>query len=309
MFFGKGMKKGKLINVKKQISLHKSNCFKHKKSLDKTVFFTWNRRTAYIISGKKKASLTIEAALVLPIFLFFFLGMAGLLMAIQTEGAVRASLWETGKKLSTYAYITQMDGEDEKKETLFGMGAAAYAHSSFLEKEGKDYWDQSIVSGGSKGFSFLRSSFLKEDGNIDLIVTYQLDIPFLMLGEIHIPQIQRCRIRGWIGDTGNAKEKEGMVYITEWGTVYHLTKNCSYLSLSIQEISPTKLPEARNSSGGKYSPCEKCGKKPLQGKNFYIAKEGDRYHTQRNCSGLKRMILTIPLSQVGSRSLCKRCGG
>ncbi len=309
MFFGKRIEKQNLINLSKPISLHKSNCSKHMKSLDKTLFSTLSRRTACTASHRKEASLTVETAFVLPVFLFFFLGMNGLIQAIQTESAVRASLWEAGKKLSTYAYITQMGEEDERIENMFGMGAIAYTYGTFLAKEGKAYWDSSMVSGGSNGFSFLRSSFLEKDGIIDLVVTYQVDIPFLMLGEIHIPQVQRCYVRGWIGNTEKVKEKEGTVYITETGSVYHLTKNCSHLTLSIREISAADLSRARNHNGGKYYPCEKCGKEPLQGKNFFIAKEGDRYHTRRSCSGLKRMILTIPISQIGFRTLCKRCGG
>lgn len=166
-----------------------------------------------------------------------------------------------------------------------------------------------MVSGGSSGFSFLFSSYLKEDGYLDLVVTYKLRIPFPLTGDIYLPQVQRCRVRGWIGEKDNMEEKESMVYITESGNVYHLTRSCSHLTLTIQEIAPGKLSKARNSSGGKYIPCEKCGKEPLQGENYYIAKEGDCFHTKRNCSGLKRTVLTIPLSKVGSRSLCKRCGG
>lgn len=308
MFFGKRMKKYSPKKLSKRISLHKSTKSKQIKSLDKKVFFSLRRRTACTAS-KKRASLTVEAALVLPVFLFFFLGMVSLIQAIQTEGAVRASLWETGKRLSAYAYITEMGEEKEEIEKYFGAGASACANMLFLQQEGVDYWNQSMVAGGSSGFSFLQSSFLKNEGMIDLVVTYRLKLSFPLLGEIQLPQVQRCRVRGWIGDKGAEAEQEGMVYITETGTAYHLTKNCSHLSLTIQELSPAALAKARNGRGGKYTPCERCGKEPLQGKYYYITREGDRFHTKRSCSGLKRVILTIPLSQVGSRSLCKRCGG
>lgn len=307
MFFGKRMEKYSPKKLSKRISLHKSTKSKQIKSLDKKVFFPLCRRTACTVS-KKKASLTIEAALVLPVFLFFFLGMVSLIQAIQTEGAVRASLWETGKRLATYAYITEMGEEKEEIEKYFGAGAFVYANTLFLQQEGSDYWNQSMVIGGSGGFSFLRSSFLKEDGMIDLVVTYRLKFSFPLLGEIQLPQVQRCRVRGWIGNKDGETEQEGVVYITESGTVYHLTKNCSHLNLTIQELSANALAKARNGSGGKYKPCERCGKEPFQGK-YYITKEGDRFHTKRSCSGLKRVILTIPLSQVGARFLCKRCGG
>ena len=260
-------------------------------------------------TSRNKGSLTIEAALVLPLFLFLLVGILQLSRAVQTEGAVRTSLWEVGKRLSTYAYITEYGEEEGQVDKLFGAGAMAYTYTAFLAHEGKDYWNQSMVSGGSSGFSFLLSTYLKDDGYLDLIVTYELRIPFPLTGDIYLPQVQRCRVRGWIGEKDGTEGKEQMVYITESGTVYHLTKDCSHLTLTIQEISPGNLPQARNNSGGKYSPCEKCGKNPLQGKNYYITKEGDSFHTTRSCSGLKRTILMIPISQVGARSLCKRCGG
>ena len=260
-------------------------------------------------TSRSSGSLTVEAALVLPLFLFLLVGILQLSRAVQTEGSVRTSLWEVGKRLSTYAYITDYGEEEGQTDKLFGMGAMAYTYTAFLAHEGKEYWNKSMVSGGSGGFSFLLSTFLKEDGYLDLVVTYTLRIPFPLTGDIYVPQIQRCRMRGWIGEKDGTEEKEKMVYITESGTVYHLLKSCSHLTLTIQEISPSSLPQARNSSGGRYVPCEKCGKELLQGKNYYITKEGDCFHTTRSCSGLKRTILTIPLSQIGSRSLCKRCGG
>lgn len=301
-----------ILKSSKKSSLHVSeNPFMHMYKLlilDKQRIQLRHGRTP-CVTFRNKGSLTIETALVLPIFLFLLIGILQLSRALQTEGAVRISLWEVGKRLSTYAYVTEYGGEKEQNDKLFGAGALTYTYTAFLAQEGKEYWNQSMVSGGSGGFSFLLSSYLKEDGYLDLIVTYDLRIPFPLTGDIYLPQIQRCRVRGWIGETGGSEEKEQMVYITESGTVYHLTKDCSHLTLTIQEISPGNLPQARNSGGGKYSPCEKCGKKPMQGKNYYITKDGDCFHTMRSCSGLKRTVLMIPISQVGGRSLCKRCGG
>ena len=301
-----------ILKSSKESSLHASETpFMHMYKLlilDKQKKQLRHGRTPCATS-RNRGSLTVETALVLPFFLFLLIGILQLSRAVQTEGVVRTSLWEVGKRLSTYAYLTEYGEEEGQIDKLFGAGALAYTYSAFLAQEGREYWNESMVSGGSNGFSFLLSSYLKEDGYLDLIVTYELRIPFPLTGDIYLPQVQRCRVRGWIGEKDGIEEKEEMVYITESGTVYHLTKDCSHLTLTIQEVSPSNLPQARNSSGGKYSPCEKCGKSPMQGKNYYITKEGDCFHTTRNCSGLKRTILMIPISQVGERSLCKRCGG
>lgn len=300
------------LQIKNSNSLHKLKIsFLHMYNLlilDKQICKVQHRRTSHT-APENKGSLTVEAAFVLPIFLFFLVGILQLSQAVQTEGAVRSSLWEVGKRLSTYAYITECGGEEGEIDKLFGAGALAYTHTSFLAQKGRDYWNQSIVSGGSNGFSFFLSSYLKEDGYLDLVVTYKLRIPFPLTGDIYLPQVQRCRVRGWVGEKEDDIKGEEKVYITESGSVYHITKSCSHLTLTIQEVSPGSLPQARNGSGGKYTPCEKCGKEPMQGKNYFITKEGDCFHTKRSCGGLRRTILTIPLSQVGKRSLCKRCGG
>lgn len=301
-----------VLKSRKRSSLHKSKkSFAHMYKLlipNKQKSNLQHGRTAYAAS-RNKGSLTVETALALPIFLFFLTGLLQLSQAVQTEGAVRASLWEVGKDLSTYAYITEYDEKEGLVDELFGVGAIPYTHTSFLKQEGREYWDNSMVAGGSQGFSFFLSSYLEKEGYLDLIVTYKLRIPFPLTGDIYLPQVQRCRVRGWIGRKDDEVKEEEKVYITESGTVYHITKSCSHLTLSIQEIAPDKLPQARNGSGGKYTPCEKCGKEPLQGKNYYITREGDCFHTKRSCSGLRRTVYIIPLSQVGNRSLCKRCGG
>lgn len=321
MFFQVNGKLELTNQFRNEILLHKSNISnnsKNKLTSDKHII-TLPGRIACTTSFRKKfrrirvrdnnhlyvGSLTIEAALVLPIFLFFLIGLLQFMLVIQTEAAVRTSLWETAKFLSTEAYKT-VSYKDEIGE-IYDIVSEMEVHSSFIKKEGKDFWDKSIVVGGSKGFSFARSTFFEQDGYLDLIVTYDVHVPFLLLDTVTIPQLQRCYVRGWIGE--GEQKAEQIVYVTQSGTVYHLSEQCSHLKLTIQEIAPAQLPAARNNGGGKYVPCEKCGKKALEGGKYFITREGECFHTTRSCSGLKRSVLVIPISKVGKRTLCKRCGG
>lgn len=122
--------------------------------------------------------------------------------------------------------------------------------------------------------------------------------------------IINCRVRKWTGyDVTNLQGNQGdeeWVYITPTGESYHTNPNCSYLNLKIMSAVSSKIDNYRNNSGEIYRPCEKCEDITLTGICFYT-EYGNRYHTTLNCSGLKRTIMTIPISEVGSRHLCNKC--
>ena len=62
-----------------------------------------------------------------------------------------------------------------------------------------------------------------------------------------------------------------------------------------------------NTSGKSYQACELCGKN-----NFvsavYITSYGTKFHTTINCSGLKRTVKSVPLSEVEGKGACSKCG-
>ena len=54
----------------------------------------------------------------------------------------------------------------------------------------------------------------------------------------------------------------------------------------------------RNTYGAKYYPCESCSRNQNPAGCVYITSTGNRYHNQETCSGLKRTIRLVKLSQV-----------
>lgn len=50
-------------------------------------------------------------------------------------------------------------------------------------------------------------------------------------------------------------------------------------------------------------------KKELSAYSLYITPYGDRYHIRLQCSNLKRTIKVVPLDQVAGRGACMECGG
>ena len=122
---------------------------------------------------------------------------------------------------------------------------------------------------------------------------------------------ETVRVHAWTGYSGDEGEQRGeqeMVYITQTGSVYHLDPGCSYLTLSIENVSQSELSMRRNESGGKYYPCEKCIRSGQEPSSVYITGSGDRYHSQITCSGLKRTVRMVEKSQLKGWRACSRCG-
>lgn len=115
---------------------------------------------------------------------------------------------------------------------------------------------------------------------------------------------ERAVCRAWIGFT-ELEIKETYVYITPDGNVYHLYGDCTHLDLSVRSAAFSSVAFLKNEYGETYRPCELCGKESKA--LVYITSDGNRYHSKRSCSGLKRTVRQIPISEVGSRSCCLRC--
>ncbi len=137
-------------------------------------------------------------------------------------------------------------------------------------------------------------------------------LPFAVLGFGSRGTVQKVTVRSWTGYTGEtfqAGGKEELVYRTPEGEVYHRSRDCTYLRLTIRSVTSADLSGLRNESGGKYTPCEYCVKKQQAGVLVYITDYGNSYHNKSTCQGLKRTIMAVPLSQVGGLRSCSRCGG
>ena len=65
----------------------------------------------------------------------------------------------------------------------------------------------------------------------------------------------------------------------------------------------------RSENGNKYYACEICAEKINNNQIVYITNQGERYHVRLNCSGIKRTVLMVRLSEAGGRLPCSKCGG
>lgn len=247
-----------------------------------------------------KASLTVEAAIALPLFLFFLLQIMSAMNMISVQSRLAAALHQAGNRTAFYGHLS---GQLE-----FSVKAQV------LENAGKNYLDKSCIKNGAAGISFAGTSIMKQDDRVEIYLSYRIEPIFPILAFESFAVSQCYYGRAWTGydvESGisNFTEEEPMVYITETGTVYHTNRSCTYLNPSVETVNMTALETGRNQSGGKYYPCELCtGRSGAQSTaSVYITGYGNSYHTSIMCSGLKRTIYTIPLSEAGGRRRCSKC--
>ena len=205
--------------------------------------------------------MTIEAALALPIFIFFMLSVLYVFQIIHVQAQSYQALHQRGNRIAFSAY------------------------------------------GGQEG---------QTDSIVSLSESYRIQ-PFMWwqdFGRLRVEQ--QYYAHAWVGYDlgGEAADDAGAgeyVYIAETGVVYHLTNRCSYLNLSVSEVLRATIPSLRNDSGAKYYPCERC---PDTGSALvYITSQGNRHHSDRDCSGLKRTVTMILKNEAIEQGYggCSRC--
>ncbi len=262
---------------------------------------------------KTKGSLTVEAALVLPLFLFAMIALIYMTEAIRFSGNLQAALSETAREASVYSYpFKELTGRSSIGGAAGSkiMGAAG-AKAVVLERLGGDYINSSPVRKGSGGISFIHSDVLKNE-MIDLAAVWETDIPFIPDELKSIKIIDRARVRAFTGydnthasSSADDEEDEEIVYVTDYGTVYHRNRNCRHLKLSIENVKKSDIGSKRNEYGAKYYKCEYCGSR--EAGTYFITSDGDRYHSSATCPGLKRTIHEQLLSETDLPA-CSDCG-
>ena len=268
---------------------------------------------ASFIPSRERGSMTLEASLALPFFLFAVLNILFAVNIIGTQSRINAAMHQVGNKLAFAGYAYENTVADILPDGLAGVVVTeGYAKGQIVEYVGSSYLENSCVKGGAGGLSLIGSSLMGAEDIIDLRITYRVR-PFAgLMGFDGFLMSQRYYGRAWTGydaagSVGGGTQEDPMVYITKTGTAYHLDRNCTYLNPKIKTAPAQSVTDLRNASGGKYAPCGSCGAGG-SGNQVYITDYGSSYHKRLDCPGLKRTIYTVPLSEVGGRGRCSKCG-
>lgn len=245
-------------------------------------------KSGALFSPLWNGSLTVETALVLPLFLFTMVTVLFLFRVLQLQYMVGDALDKAVAEAALQKQESPQEVENKIKLLFYQELEIQGCPVSMINQQlAGVLWDLSDV----------------DDKYIDMKVTYQIKMPGWILKNKVVSVTECIRCRRWTGMSGAGNEDTlgEWVYITPEGSVYHKNRECTHLKLTVQSVS------AEAAAG--YRACERCAKKKKITPFVYITEEGDCYHLMLNCSGLKRTVFLVPLWQTQGRVPCSRCGG
>ncbi|MBP5158991.1 MAG: hypothetical protein ILP10_01680 [Lachnospiraceae bacterium] len=256
-------------------------------------------------------------------FLYFFVAEA-VNINIHREGL------ELARNVSLFGSLGDLsDTLREKLRGSLGEGASEEttdAVAGMLEDSLEERLIETYMAVITRGYgSFVkdldcRGAGISADGRFMRVsVGFRFAMPIDMFGLFSAPVREDFRVRLFNGEgrellevrRQEEEEEEGddeMVYVTESGTVYHVTMQCPSLNIRSHSVALAGIGGERNSSGAKYYPCEHCAGGTAPG-TVLITEDGNRYHYTSGCPGLKRTVRKIPLKEAEKTYRpCKRCG-
>ena len=266
-----------------------------------------------------KASYTIEAAIIIPLFISLMVFGMFTFRLMQVQSGIQQSLDNASRTMAVSLGNVSNTGEsnvdvnpEEEETTVSGELSEAGLLASTIALAGVEVAKHDVpiefIDGGAAGINFLESS---AKGNyIDLKVSYRMTFPVGLLGKFSFNVTQRSRNRKWVGYDKSENETDGTyVYVTEHGQVYHTNYYCTYLNPSVHRIPKNDVKSMRNKGGAIYYKCERC--KNVKANGFlYITDYGTAYHNDVNCTEIKHNIKKVLLEEVKDKMKpCSKCGG
>ncbi len=272
--------------------------------------YLFSKRMSSVILLDSKGSLTVEAALVIPLFLFAVMAILSFVQMLHMQMAMDGAMHQCAKELATYGYVQSMWSQGQEAdlplpaEMLF---SEIYVKQQVENDLGSDYLKASPLNGN---LYFLDSRIMEND-RIELHSSYYVSPFFSLSPTAGFLTGQTAVARAFTGydnrASASATHKEEYVFITEYGTSYHRNRGCPYLDLSVRKEFDDNLSALRNKDGEKYHACQSCVG-TVATNLVFVTDYGEAYHSDILCSGLRRTIESVPISQVGGRTPCPKCG-
>lgn len=249
-----------------------------------------------------RGSMTVEATILVPLLLFAVMHIFGVVEMLRLRSNITYGLWRIGETLTVgEALVGQDDGGIGIVEDVIG----SVAMSTYFQKVlGSEYLESSPLVHGAKGLNVMMSDYRNEEDCVDIVVTYQVEPPVTIFPFPYTRMANRYYARAFTGF--DVADDADMVYVAEYGTVWHMSAECSYIYVPLTKVDKQKVMTMETSDGGAYKPCENCGKEA--GVEVYITQNGERYHSSGDCSALRRHVRAVSKTEVQDWNSCSRCG-
>ena len=252
----------------------------------------------------RSASLTAEAALAFPVFFFTVVLLWQLFLFLLFQLQVCHKVTDA---VIAYSHLGYPERKAAEQEVDISWLYQPLVWNALPESErAENVWVLCIPA---------------EDGSIRVTVGYRFVCESVFYSRFSFPVQQKFQFYPYLGETdedtfasvsgaeggAESEEEKDIVYMTEYGTVYHESRACGYLNVVVRSVSAAQVEEERNSSGRKYTLCERCDNRESTG-TVYISSGGIKYHLVASCPALKRTIQEKTREEVAGVPACHKCG-
>lgn len=268
-------------------------------------YFSLGKRVLPFTSVENAASITVETALVLPIFLFLSLAILAPISWLDRQRKVQMTMESFSEKLSQYAYIKECWGEDIPDEIL-GINSEEFSGSA------AKIWLIGKLEKTAGDVTVKKADVPDEDAHVCFEVEYREKIPYFSAVKSKIYVRAAVKKRCWTGvkgklkmkeKTGEEGEMEKMVYVGAGMGRYHLNRNCHYISNEYKSVRLNQIDRKR------ITPCSICAKDCKEEDEVYITSSGRHYHKIKSCRAMTSYVREVPLREVEHIGACSYCSG
>lgn len=258
--------------------------------------FTFRNRRALPLSSFLPASLTLEAALCLPLFLFFTAALIYPIGWLDSQRKIQTAVERTCEELSLA----------DHREKLEGIEVSEPAIALTLRGIAGVYRKEALAA---------KAEMPDSGGSLCLSLSWREKIPYFTFLTRGVELRAFSRRRSWSGIDGKLRTERGpgtpddgdYVYVGASMGRYHLYRDCHYLSNRFETVPASAIEKARNASGKIYRPCFRCVRSGTAVVEFYVTLEGEHYHSERTCSAMAAYVRKVPKREVEHLGLCSYC--
>ncbi|MDO4553356.1 MAG: hypothetical protein Q4C22_07460 [Bacillota bacterium] len=270
-------------------------------------------------SAKKRGSLTVEAAILLPLFLLAILTIGYLIRMTATGEGVFHVLADQSGAVAAAACLGGLDPEGEGPELPGEFSAAGMVRRTAVIAELKERIEAE-TRGRAESVRVSEYQYLYEEGSLDgqirIGVSYRVSIPFDLGRYDSLSFTDVLQTRGFIGAAAKSPagdpaelEKESFahpVYVfPKYGERYH-EPGCSRVASCSEERFLTR------SLRSQYEACKVCSPASLpEGSRVYCFPETGEVFHRGSCPSVERHVCEMDRAEALKKgySACQLCRG